>query len=470
MEEEKRANQDEDNEEDNKEETETVAETAKEKSEEEDENMNYAESDEQVEEEARNEDEKDDDEEEEKEIVQDPNENMDATIFLRNLSFDTSESELFNAFKAFGKIQYIRIVYNRDNGLSKGCAFIKFQAPEGMNNVFAHIKQNQAMKEAVASKKPTATDGPVLLSTLASSGIMLGGRELIVSKALNQKQMTELSTEKVKEDHDKRNLYLLEEGRILRGSAAAAGIKEEGMLRREEDYRQRLKRLENPMFFVSRKRLAVRNLPKAMQIKGLRELFLNAVVGEYDLVGDDSGDKAAARQKKASLVHIKQAKIVTDRVTNKSKGYGFVEFQDHKHALIALRKINNNPNLLPGKRRLQVEFAVENSNILKLRNTKRKQFISNTPKREQRAERAAPANSSNTPNRKRKRGTVPVDSNPRGEAGRGERAPKRTKKQTGKAKPGRKKANAAEERDLVESYKKTLFSDSSLGQTKRWFD
>lgn len=58
-----------------------------------------------------------------------------------------------------------------------------------------------------------------------------------------------------------------------------------------------------------------------------------------------------------------------------SRGFGFVEFQHHAHALAALRVLNNNPayaslargsSKKDGKSRLIVEFAVENKAKLKL--------------------------------------------------------------------------------------------------------
>lgn len=59
-----------------------------------------------------------------------------------------------------------------------------------------------------------------------------------------------------------------------------------------------------------------------------------------------------------------------------SKGYGFVEFVNHGHALAALRQLNNNPTYSGSARsegvakgetsRLIVEFSVENHAKLKL--------------------------------------------------------------------------------------------------------
>lgn len=43
----------------------------------------------------------------------------------------------------------------------------------------------------------------------------------------------------------------------------------------------------------------------------------------------------------------------------KSKGFGFIEFAQHEHALEALRKLNNNPDTFTKQQRPIVEFSIE---------------------------------------------------------------------------------------------------------------
>jgi PREDICTED: similar to CG4806-PA len=50
----------------------------------------------------------------------------------------------------------------------------------------------------------------------------------------------------------------------------------------------------------------------------------------------------------------------SDGKFGKSKGFGFVEFKEHRHALKALRKINNNPEIFSPSMRPIVEFSIEN--------------------------------------------------------------------------------------------------------------
>lgn len=60
----------------------------------------------------------------------------------------------------------------------------------------------------------------------------------------------------------------------------------------------------------------------------------------------------------------RQAKVMCnrsrsgDRKLGKSKGFGFVEYGEHRHALAALRQLNNNQSIFTPERRPIVEFSV----------------------------------------------------------------------------------------------------------------
>ncbi|KAJ2299994.1 RNA recognition motif-containing protein, partial [Coemansia sp. RSA 2702] len=45
------------------------------------------------------------------------------TVFIRNLSFDSDEDDLFEHFRKFGRLRYCRIVYDQQTGRSRGTAF-----------------------------------------------------------------------------------------------------------------------------------------------------------------------------------------------------------------------------------------------------------------------------------------------------------------------------------------------------------
>ena len=72
------------------------------------------------------------------------------------------------------------------------------------------------------------------------------------------------------------------------------------------------------------------------------------------------------KPKKVGKVNIMRSNERVDSSgTGRSKGFGFAEFSTHEDALEVLRAMNNNPEVFGPERRPIVEFAIENSLILK---------------------------------------------------------------------------------------------------------
>lgn len=46
-------------------------------------------------------------------------------IYVGNMSYDTSENDLTNAFSAYGEVDTARIIMDRDTGRSKGFGFVE---------------------------------------------------------------------------------------------------------------------------------------------------------------------------------------------------------------------------------------------------------------------------------------------------------------------------------------------------------
>ncbi|RHZ41225.1 hypothetical protein DYB31_011300, partial [Aphanomyces astaci] len=62
----------------------------------------------------------------------------DRTVFIRNLSFQTSEQGLADAFTSeFGPVEYARVVMDRGSGLSKGVAFVRFRSKDDADAAIA---------------------------------------------------------------------------------------------------------------------------------------------------------------------------------------------------------------------------------------------------------------------------------------------------------------------------------------------
>lgn len=91
-----------------------------------------------------------------------------------------------------------------------------------------------------------------------------------------------------------------------------------------------------------------------MDDKQLRKLLLNATRGE-------------------KVVRIKECRVMRDlkgaygKIKGQSLGYAFAEFQEHEHALVALRHINNNPEIFGPQKRPIVEFSLEDRRKLKVK-------------------------------------------------------------------------------------------------------
>ncbi|KAL5475611.1 hypothetical protein EMCRGX_G025444 [Ephydatia muelleri] len=139
---------------------------------------------------------------------------------------------------------------------------------------------------------------------------------------------------------------------ILPDSPEAKELSKVDLAKRMKAYSEKKVKLKNPNFFVSRTRLSVRNIPTKIDEKELRKIFLEAAGSE-------------ARLKQVKLMRSKER--VNSEGVGRSQGYGFVEFATHEAALGALRGTNNNPTLFPSKQRLMVEFAVEDSRVVKIR-------------------------------------------------------------------------------------------------------
>ncbi|XP_037368680.1 RNA-binding protein 28 [Talpa occidentalis] len=257
--------------------------------------------------------------------------NEGKTVFIRNLSFDSEEEELGELLQQFGDLKYVRIVLHPDTEHSKGCAFAQFTTQEAA----------QKCLEAASLE----TEG---------GGLKLDGRQLKVDLAVTRDEAAKLRTKKVKKPTGTRNLYLAREGLIRAGTKAAEGVSAADMAKRERFELLKHQKLKDQNIFVSRTRLCLHNLPKAVDDKQLRKLLLNATSGE-------------------KRVRIKECRVMRDlkgahgKNKGQSLGYAFAEFQEHEHALTALRHINNNPEVFGPQKRPIVEFSLEDRRKLRIK-------------------------------------------------------------------------------------------------------
>ncbi|XP_045196395.2 RNA-binding protein 28-like [Mercenaria mercenaria] len=267
------------------------------------------------------------------------------TLFLRNLSFDTTEEGLEEHFSQYGELKYAKVVYNHETEHSKGIGFVRYTSKESADRCFNDAKEGK---------------------------ISLDGRQLMVSVAVSREKAADFTEKKAKEKKDNRNLYLAREGMVRPGTQAAEGLAKIDLDKRVKVEALKRQKLKNLDIFISPLRLCVRNIPVNVDDKKLREVFKTA-----------AGDKQA---------RINECRIMRDRArTNaeglgKSKSYGFVSFSDHQHALAALRHTNNNPDIFGDKRRLIVEFSLENRKALQAKEKRKAKVKSKMIKKGQTAE------------------------------------------------------------------------------------
>lgn len=55
-------------------------------------------------------------------------------IFVGNLSFRTTQDDLMAAFSAYGNVERINIITDRDSGQSRGFAFVEMTEPQEAQN------------------------------------------------------------------------------------------------------------------------------------------------------------------------------------------------------------------------------------------------------------------------------------------------------------------------------------------------
>src|ERR1700760_714327 len=84
-------------------------------------------------------------------------------IFVGNLSFRTTQDELFAAFSQFGAVERVNIVTDRDSGQSRGFAFVEMTERRDAENAIASLNgadlNGRAMNVNEARPKPAGGGG-----------------------------------------------------------------------------------------------------------------------------------------------------------------------------------------------------------------------------------------------------------------------------------------------------------------------
>lgn len=162
------------------------------------------------------------------------------TAFIRNLPFEATEEDLRESFCKYGQIEYCKVVFDPETGHSRGSGFIKFKEPSIVDSVISD------------SENP---------ADARNGGIFMEGRRLVVMKAVTRGKVKEIEkqTKEAKKDQkDKRNLSLAQEGVIFPDSEAAKEMSEADMKKREKARTEKKAKLKNQNYFVSRTRYVLK--------------------------------------------------------------------------------------------------------------------------------------------------------------------------------------------------------------------
>ncbi len=85
---------------------------------------------------------------------------MQNKIFVGNLAFNTTASDLQDAFGKFGEISEIKIPTDRESGRVRGFAFITFEKPQAAENSLAFNSKElngRSIRVSIATEKRTSS-------------------------------------------------------------------------------------------------------------------------------------------------------------------------------------------------------------------------------------------------------------------------------------------------------------------------
>lgn len=261
-------------------------------------------------------------------------EDHDFTVFVKNLSFDTTNEDFQECFKKYGPIKYALVVRDPISGHSKGTGFVRFLKKESVSVCLQQTGLIQLQNHTL---------------------------EIFPSLPKQKIKALEASKEK-KETKDTRNMYLLREGMVLAGSSAAEGVSATDMSTRLRLEQVKSSMLKNLNRFISRERLTVHNLPDNYDNEKMRKMVI-----------------ARTGHKPIECRVMLENMPSTGAPKGKVKGFGFLSFKKHEDALDVLRKLNNNPEVFTANRRPIVSFSIEDKNVLNIKKRREERSKLNNP-------------------------------------------------------------------------------------------
>jgi cold-inducible RNA-binding protein len=95
-------------------------------------------------------------------------------IFVGNLSYQTTQDDLHAAFAAYGAVERVNMITDRDTGQPRGFAFVEMSENQGAQAAIAQLNgaelHGRAMNVNEARPKPTGGGGGGYAGGRSSSG------------------------------------------------------------------------------------------------------------------------------------------------------------------------------------------------------------------------------------------------------------------------------------------------------------
>ncbi|CDR97889.1 RNA binding protein, putative [Babesia bigemina] len=308
------------------------------------------------------------------------NDESDRTIFVRNLSYESTEAALREYFATFGAVESCNICKDA-KGVSRGTAFILFQNADDARKILA--MEELALErdadfslEGARSARNKVKHGPA-----AGLGFSLNGRRLILSRALSRDEASTLAKAKEQKrstaPNSKKRNDLLMEGVILETSPEFQKLTAMEQKLQTSSFKEKLEKMKNPNMFLNPKRLCVRNLPPNADVNELRRAIVAHFRRNVDLssiCGSKKVDASRTIGKVTFLSDEKRKVKVGESTMRRRMPFAFIDFNHEELALQALRFLSCNADVFGARYRLFAEFAIEDSRALYIQKKRKEQY------------------------------------------------------------------------------------------------
>ncbi|EDO05627.1 RNA recognition motif domain containing protein [Babesia bovis T2Bo] len=302
------------------------------------------------------------------------------TIFVRNLSYESTESGLREYFNTFGAVESCKICKDSSGG-SRGTAFIMFKNVDDARKVL-DLEELALERDAEFARSAETSRSRVKLSKAAGLGFSLNGRRLKLSSAISREEASTLKKREPapkEEFSNKKHSELLMEGVILETSPEFQNLTPAQKKLQLDSWKEKVEKMKNPNMFVNPKRLCIRNLPNNVDVNNLRTAIASHFRKSVDLKKLYGTAKVDATRTigKVTLLSDDKRKVTSgDTVMRRRKPFAFIDFDKEELALSALRYLSNNSELFGVKNCLFAEFAIEDSRALYVQRKRKEQYDS----------------------------------------------------------------------------------------------